>query len=190
LGPVGTNISQASERWAKRMGVQDKVKIKLCSTPEDALEMARLVFSPGELGLFWTCAVYFRLNELFFRNPDTLPFFVQEIMALDGMQLATHKDLLYETKLGIPQLWKIASHPSPAPLVSDLGCQIVLVNSNAAAAGLCATGDVQACITTESAKVLHNLATIHEFGCPDMVFFGGITSSGIRLIREVFLSLS
>ncbi len=185
LGPEGTNISQANERWLKRMGLYHKAEIELCSTPEDSLEKTRFITAPNELAMFWTCAVYFRLNELFFRNPDVMSFFVQEIMSLDSMQLATRKELLSNIGNKIPRKWRIASHPSPSPLLSDLDCEIKSVSSNAAAAKLCSQGEVEACITTESAKVLHNLATVHEFGCPEMVFFGGITPSGMLLMSKV-----
>ena len=188
LGPAGTNISQASDQWLKRMGLWEKSSTQLCITPEESLEKALMVTAAGEMGLFWTCAVYFKLNELFFRNPDVLPFFVQERMALDRMQLATRQELMREAQAGFPKAWTIASHLSPSPLILDTGCGVRQTNSNAAAAELCASGQTELCVTTESARMLHGLRTVFEFGSPEMIFFGGITQSGIQLIREVSLS--
>ncbi len=184
LGPAGTNISQASHRWTLRMQVEHKAHTVLCDTPEDSIVAAREVVEPGALGMFWTCAVYSREMEIFFRNPDTLPFFTQETMPLDQMQLATRPSLA--AALGeprVPRDWRIAVHSSPAALLPPHHPNVVLVNSNAAAAVDCAAGRVEACVTTESARSRHGLVSLHCFGSPEMVFFGGITHAGAELMR-------
>lgn len=184
LGPEGTNISQASRRWTVRMRIEHKARTVLCDTPEESIVAARQLAEPGILGVFWTCAVYSREMEVFFRNPDTLPFFAQETMALDKMQLATRPALAAELNAPrVPSDWRIAVHPSPAALLSHHHRNLVLVNSNAAAAIDCAGGRVEACITTENARSRHGLKSLHCFGSPEMVFFGGITHAGAELIR-------
>ena len=184
LGPEGTNLLQACCRWTVRMQMEHKAHTVLCNTPEDSIVAARRLVEPNILGVFWTCAVYSREMEIFFRNPDTLPFFTQETMALDQMQLATRPALAAELNgPSIPCDWRIAVHSSPSALLPSHHRNVVLVNSNAAAAIDCAAGRVEACITTESARSRHGLASLHCFGSPEMVFFGGITHAGAELIR-------
>jgi hypothetical protein len=91
LGPEGTNIAQACARWLERVGLQAKSTAHLCDTPEDSVDAARRETAPerGILGIFWICAVFDREKEVFFKNPDAYPFFVQETMLLDEVQLAT-----------------------------------------------------------------------------------------------------
>jgi hypothetical protein len=185
LGPKGTNIGQAAEKWAKRMRVEAKTEFIWCKTPEEAVEKAKKV-GDGVLSIFWTCAVYFKEAELFFSNPDTIPFFFIERMSLDKIQLATRPELMSEIKNGkIPVNWKIASHPSPVPLVRNLKNEIVFANSNSQAAELCSQGKVELCITTESARKIYGLETFFEFGSPPMIFFGGITKNGLELLKKV-----
>jgi len=186
LGPAGTNIAQACERWLRRLGIEDKSTMTLCPTPEDSVVAARRETAPerGILGIFWTCAVFDREKEVFFKNPDVYPFFVQEIMLLDEMQLATRPELAAVYDGAIPAHWRIASHPSPAPLLEMLPSTVRLARSNADAAEICAAGETEACITTESARQIHGLVKIHSFGSPPMVFFGGITGGGARFFRE------
>ena len=177
LGPYGTNIEQAARQWSARLEVEDKSKLTMHATPEEALLAARSVEAEGVLPLFWTCAVYFRENQLFFENPDTLPFLVAETMNLDEMQLAMRPGA-DEFVAGM----RVASHLSPAPLLKDAGVTVIAANSNAAAALMCANGEVDACITTESARRIHGLQQVHSFGSPPMVFFGGTTPHGIAVL--------
>ncbi len=179
LGPEGTNIHQASKKWAERMGATKKTKIFLCDTPEESLKRAREVKKKGVLAVFWTCAVYVKEYQMFFKNPDVLLFFFEEVMLLDEMQLASR-----EENLELSPDMKIASHPSPSPLAKELVCEIILVNSNSAAAKLCKEGEVDVCITTEEARRINGLFNLHSFGSPPMVFFGGITKEGAEIIKE------
>src|SRR5260370_490345 len=78
LGPEGTNIAQAARCWIRKMRVGPKATVLLCKTPEESIDAARGVTVPGELALYWTCAVYYRQNEVFFQNSDTFPFFTQQ----------------------------------------------------------------------------------------------------------------
>jgi prephenate dehydratase len=107
-------------------------------------------------------------------------------MNLDEMQLATRPELLPEIKNGkIPKDWKIASHPSPAPLVRKLGNPIIFANSNAHAAELCQKGKTELCVTTESARKIYNLKKVFSFGSPPMIFFGGITAQTAQFLKNI-----
>lgn len=191
LGPAGTNISQAAMQWSNRMGVSHKTEVVFCDTPEDSVARAREIIEPGVLPIFWTCAVYFRLNELFFRNTDTFLFQFIEVMNLDEMQLAENREAV-RRKNAFADQWEdtiltIASHPSPAALMSDSCIRsnfYVRANSNAHAAKICAEGEVEQCITTESARQIYGLVKIHTFGSPAMVFFGGTTLHGIQVLQS------
>lgn len=186
LGPHGTNIAHAASHWSIRMHVTNKSELRYCCTPEAAIEAART--TRGDvLAVFWTCAVYFQEHLVFFDNPDCLPFFFAEEMPLDEMQLAARPDVVGQATLGqFPAAWRILSHPSPAPLLKSLPCRVMVANSNADAAARCAKGEAEACITTRTARELHRLIHVHTFGSPLMVFFGGITSQGLRLLIDAF----
>lgn len=187
LGPAGTNMQQACEQWIVEMGIGYKTEIVLCMTPEESIEKARLVVEEGHVATFWTCAVYNCLCNVFFQNPDTLTFFIEKVMMLDEMQLATRSEKVCEIQNDImPEKWNIASHPSPAPLLNDIKCNVKLTTSNAKAAELCRSGEADACITTESARELNGLKTLHVFGSPKMVFFGGITAHGVKIISKAY----
>jgi prephenate dehydratase len=189
LGPEGTNIMQAADRWHQKMRITEKAELVSCDTPEEAVLRARATTAKGVLAIYWTCAVFVRENRVFFDNPDTLPFGFQQIMQLDEMQLATRAELASE--FVDPSLrWRILSHPSPAPLVSRLGWPLVEANSNSDAARRCAAGEAEACITTETSRQLNGLVKLHSFGSPEMVFFGGICRHGAKLLRNAFAGLT
>jgi prephenate dehydratase len=179
LGPKGTNIGQACEAWTKEKGVEEKTEIVFCPTPEESLEQARKVKENGVLPIFWTCAVFYALNKLFFYNPDVYPFLFQYNMPLDTMQLCVPAEM---QKKEWDNKWLIASHPSPSPLVSNLKNIVINTKSNSQAAILCAQGEVEACITTAQAAKIHGLVPVHEFGSPTMVFFGGTTQHGMNIL--------
>ena len=180
LGPVGTNMQQACKAWNMKNALEQKAHITLCKTPEDCLAQARLVSEKGVLPLFWTCAVYYALNQFFFNNPDTFPFLFSFNFPLDNMQLCVREELANKEWNND---WRIASHPSPAPLVAGLVNQATLTTSNAQAAKLCAGGEVEACITTAQAAKIHGLTMVHEFGSPNMVFFAGTTQHGVSVLQ-------
>lgn len=184
LGPAGTNIAQATESWIYQVGVADKAKMKLVETPEAAVAEALALRADGVLAVFVTCAVYTGENAIFFKNPETLPFFFQFESPLDQMQIATRMDVLS----GISRLDKavvtIASHPSPVPLIINTNFLVRFARSNADAARICAAAETDFCITTDTARSLHGLSTVLNFGSPTMLFLGGITRDGAELLRE------
>lgn len=185
LGPKGTNISQAAQLFSKNYGIQYKSHLHYCETPEAAVLAARRLTKNGTVALYWTCAVYVRENNIFFGNTDALTFFVQQPMDLDHMQLACRPELAHLcTADDVPPSWKILSHPSPAPLFNALPNKVQHADSNAAAAARCARGEAEACMTTESARIEHGLVQVHSFGCPEMIFFGGISQEGVNQLLE------
>ncbi|MCX6718114.1 MAG: hypothetical protein NTY81_00720 [Candidatus Staskawiczbacteria bacterium] len=187
LGPLGNNIEQAAHLWLERLGIADKGEVVLRDTPEECLALARTITDDGVVAVFWTCAVYAHENEFFFGNPDVYPFYFQQEIPLDEMQLTTRsemKDLIIDGE--IPIGWQVASHPSPAPLMNDSRAVVVLQNSNAAAAKICAEGGTELCITTEKARRIYGLVKIHSFGSPNMVFFGGITQHGLDQLKKAY----
>lgn len=185
LGPEGTNIVQAARQWIGRLDIVEKSNIVFGDTPEDCLTVARQIQEDGTIAVFWTCAVYSQESQFFFGNPDTIPFFIQETMPLDEMQLAIRPNSVFSIVNGkVPNGWRIASHPSPQHLLKQLDVKIILVNSNSAAAKHCVDGLSDACITTESAREIYGLKKLHSFGSPTMIFFGGITQHGAKVIKD------
>ena len=191
LGPEGTNIAQAAREWHRVNDIVGKADTVLCDLPENALRQAEEVIQDGVVPIFWTCAVFARMKDMFFQNPHTLPFFFVHEMKLDEMQLAAHQR---HTDALLPMLRgesggerRIASHVSPAPLLEplrDFGAVIVDAPSNAAAAEKCAAGEVDACMTTTAARERYGLTSLHVFGSPPMLFFGGTTSHGLSVLSH------
>ena len=201
LGPEGTNISKASHEWAKEMGISRKVEHVLVRTPEEAIRRARDCDHEDVLGVAWTCAVYARESHVFFGNPDFSMFMFQWEMELDHMMLAAPKDSQMRISGGGDNVslfprsacggnWTIAAHPSPQHLLAGEPVEITCVDSNAAAAIEAKEGRVQGCITTESARKLHRLHCLFDFGCPTMVFFGGVTAKGSDMLAEAWQQVS
>lgn len=188
LGPPGTNMILAADRFHFATGIQAKAEVIPCETPEEAVRLTRATYDEGVLAIFWTCAVYFRENEIFFRNPDALPFYFQQLMRLDEMQVARRPAMDPRDSTDALPL-RILTHWSPKPLVEAAfgdGVEYIEARSNGEAAARCARGEAEACITTESACRKYGLETLHRFGSPPMVFFGGICQTGATLLRQVF----
>lgn len=181
LGPEGTNISQAAWQWAFHNDILDKTNFVYCGTPEEEIELAGQVKEDGIMPIFTLCAVYYNLHKLFFKYTDYYFFLSHYYMNLDNMQLAATVNSL--TKL--PEKASVASHYSPAILVEDWGFKIEKANSNSHAAKMCRDGEVDACITTETAKNIYNLNKLHDFGSPKMLFTFGTTSSGFETLSKI-----
>lgn len=185
LGPDGTNMALASDLWLHEMGITQKSRTVHCSTPEVSVERARQATFDSQIGIFWSCAVYIREHELFYRNLDTLPFFSQHTMNLDEMQLAAKPCVVDEIDgNSIPSSWRILTHPSPKPLVERIGCGTIECKSNSEAARRCRAGDAELCVTTKSAMESNSLVKVHSFGSPSMVFFAGITEEAVVLLER------
>ncbi|HML33201.1 hypothetical protein [Sporomusa sphaeroides] len=177
LGPDGTNIVKAAKEWIAYRKIQHKSEIVFCSTPITAIEEAQKISDKSTLPIFVLCAVYNKLHELFFTYCDCYFFLDHLYMPLDKMQLASKK-ILFEDKQ------TVASHPSPSVLLNGIYNDIHSANSNSHAAILCSKGEAAACITTESARSLHQLKTLHVFGSPVMLFTFGTTAHGISLLKQ------
>lgn len=180
LGPTGTNIEQAAKQWATHRGVSDKATVALCPTPEDAVWAARQENSPGVLPVFVLCAVYNRLHELYFSNPDCMFFLDHHYMPLDQMQLVANQS--WTERDGV----KVFVHPSPAVLLSAFDAyEIVYSRSNSDAANACAEDEDSLCITTETSRAMKGLRTIHRYGSPYMLFTFGTTPHGMAQLERL-----
>lgn len=205
LGPRKiSNIPQACELWLERTGLKDKGTMEIGRIPDEYLVAAQAVNEAGVVPLYWTCAVFGREKDLFFgAGTNTQMFYVQQIMPLDHMQLAARPENLTNREIAelivneelLPPFWqKLASHKSPAPLLESLleknpHCKWIEADSNGAAAEMCLKGECDACITTETARLDIGLERIHDFGCPDMVFFGGLTQHGAKVLRQAWAEI-
>ncbi|MCY6355334.1 prephenate dehydratase domain-containing protein [Clostridium sp. ZS2-4] len=179
LGPEGTNISQAAEKWIVDKELSNKAEIILCSSPEEAIEKAKEISHSRILPVFTLCAVYNKLFELYFSNTDSYFFMDHIYMKLDNMIIATNE---YQDK----DKYKIFSHPSPSILVDNLeNIEVVYSNSNAFAAQRCKEEIGELCITTESARVFNGLKAVHCIGAPVMLFTFGTTLHGIKILNKI-----
>jgi len=179
LGPEGTNISQAAEKWILDRNIGYKSNIILCDSPEKELEKAKEISDSKTFPVFVLCAVYNRLFELYFSNPDSYFFMDHYYMKLDNMLFATNK---YSKK----NTYKVVSHPSPAVLLNNLeNIDVTYANSNSFSAKLCKSGEADMCITTESGRRLNDLKSIHKFGSPTMLFTFGTTLHGVKMLRKI-----
>lgn len=182
LGPAGTNIDQANTHWLRMFGLTEKSVVRYAETPEAAIAEALRPSPDDEISLFWTCAVFYNEAEVFFTNVDINLFLSSIVIPLDNMMLcgrgagAESRDL---------NAVRIAVHPSPLHLLRNTGCELVLTKSNGHAADLCAEGLADMCVTTETCARARNLVVHHVFGCPDMVFFVGISAADERKLREI-----
>ena len=205
LGPRKiSNIPQACELWLRQNGLEDKARLVIGERPDHYLLDAQAVHEPGVVPVFWTCAVYGKEKELFFGDAvNTHMFLFSQVMPLDHMQLACRPGFLTTEHLEticdlmlLPSDWKLlASHMSPKPLLDGLlannpQSKWIEANSNGFAAEMVKLGQADACITTETARLEQGLEQIHDFGTPDMVFFGGVTKHGVELLKQVYASLS
>jgi hypothetical protein len=205
LGPgMISNIPQACSRWLKRTGLESKGTLVFGRTPDEYLVSAQAVKQYGVVPLYWTCAVFGREKDLFFGSGiDTLMFWVQEVMPLDHMQLAVRPKRLKRQDFGNiakdcvlpPGITKLASHASPKPLLNNLflqnpHCSWIEATSNGAAAEMVNDGQADMCVTTKAALKKTGLKCVHEFGCPPMVFFGGLTNHGARVVSRAYQLLN
>ncbi len=206
LGPRNiSNIPQACELWQKITGLEAKSEMIIGITPDVYIKQAQSDTRAGVVPLVWTCAVYGQEKDLFFGHLNTSLFFVQQTMPLDHMQLATRKEMLAENReaivgnminrLVLPESWtKLTSHPSPKLLLQPLlenndQAEWLAATSNGAAAEDCAGGKVDLCVCTEKARLDTGLEMLWDFGCPNMVFFGGLTEHGAKIVASAYAEL-
>jgi hypothetical protein len=204
LAPLTSNIPQACKLWAQKAGLVGKCTYVAGTTPDVYISQALAVREEGVLPLAWTCAVYNQEAKQFFRHPDMSMFFISTTMPLDHMQLATRPQLIQVAGCSeseileqisnciVPQAWtRVATHPSPQYLVSDLlevneHLAWIEATSNGAAAEMCRDGQVELAVVTETARQATGLIRLFDWECPPMVFFGGLTAHGADIFRLAF----
>lgn len=175
LGPVGANISQAMKQYIETLGVEGKTDIIVHPSGVEPIayaEQARREVQKGVVPIHMECAVYYEMGRMFDERKDEVVFADHHYMPLDAMQLASVKEL---EELAASGVMKIATHPSPRPLVDPWvksgQAEWVKATSNSAAAQMVFAGEVDACITTGSGlKEAKGLVSRHVFGSPIMLF--------------------
>ena len=179
LGPEGTNCAEAARFWLSQPagnGTPQPGKIVLHPTLEEA---AAAMTDPANEQLI-SCAAYPELHTFIFSRLERLVMTHSFVMPTHPMVLA-RRPADSPTSHGIDS---IATHPAPRHLANPLQGNrvhdhrtetsdtpsIVLANSNADAAVLCAAGEADACITTEAAAEIHGLTTVRNYGPVPMAF--------------------
>lgn len=158
LGPTGTNCERAARAWLHGRGIDDDRAVRLFPTLEEGV--GALPADPA-VGLL-ACVVYPLLHEIVFSNLDRLRLVDSFVMDTYDMVLATRAG-----ERAAPAV--VASHPAPAGLVPP-GIKRVPATSNAAAALACASGEVDACVTTGVAAAACGLEVVRNFGPVPMGF--------------------
>ncbi|HLD01706.1 MAG TPA: hypothetical protein VJC10_02410 [Patescibacteria group bacterium] len=175
LGPVGTNISQAMAQYINGIGVGGKTELIVHPAGIEPMQYAAMAVQqvkPGLIPIHMECAVYYQMADLFDQRSDEVVFADHHYMPLDVMQLASVKDV---DELAANGVMRIATHPSPRPLVNpwiDSGrAEWLKATSNSAAAHMVLAGEADACVTTGSGlKQAQGLVSRHVFGSPIMLF--------------------
>jgi hypothetical protein len=176
LGPAGTNIARASSLYLEKHDLFLRSHHEIHSAgvePPQYAEAAARSKRPGIVPLHMECAVYYGMQKLDADRPHETTFADHEYMPLIAMQLASPDPTLKE--LGRRESVRIASHPSPLPLIHSLlddGLPVTYVkaSSNSAAAQMVERGEADACITTETARQTSRLHLNRLFGSPAMIF--------------------
>lgn len=158
LGPSGTNLEMAAHHWFTCRGRQPDVRL------HPTLESAIPGLSDDGHEAVMACAVYPELHSLVFRNLGRLAM-------VDSFILPTY-DMVFATRTQDAEVANVVSHPAPQVLVRRVSadCTLNLVSSNSKAAGDCASGAADGCITTSKAAADHGLVIRQSFGPVPMVY--------------------
>lgn len=174
LGPAGTNISQAMKQYIEALGVEDKTNLVVHSgvEPMAYAEMALGEVEPNVVPIHMECAVYYEMGKMFDERRGEVVFADHHYMPLDAMQLASIKEI---EELAASGVMRIATHPSPKPLVApwvNAGkAEWTKATSNSEAAQMVLRNEVDACVTTGSGLAqAKGLVSRHVFGSPIMLF--------------------
>ncbi len=155
LGPAGTNCEAAARHWIRAQSLNANISL------HDTLESAMDLVLQEERSALLGCVVYPDLHNLVF------PYLSR--MQLADVFLYNTFNMILATRPRQTDYKLVATHPAPQALVKD-DYQIVLANSNSEAARLCATGQVDACITTLPAAKAQGLDLVRDFGEVPMGF--------------------
>ncbi|MCG7498656.1 hypothetical protein MHO82_17450 [Vibrio sp. Of7-15] len=156
LGPKGTNCEKAAYHYIKEKKLD--AEVILHDSLESAVEVVLKKTSSALLG----CVVYPDLHNIVFSNLENMQ--LGDVFLLDTyeMVLASREGVESEIK-------RVASHPAPQNLVPE-GLDIQLCSSNAQAAHLCSSLEVDGCITTSEAARNKGLKLVRDFGKVKMGF--------------------
>jgi prephenate dehydratase len=157
LGPAGTNCEAAAHYYLSQHDHKHG-SVVLHDTLESAVET--VLANPADSALLG-CVVYPKLNEIVFRNLNSMSL-------RECFVLPTHRMVLAASGPG--PVSTVLSHPAPVNLLEGRGLEIRLVSSNSAAALECAAGAADACITTSVAAEANGLEILEDFGPVPMGF--------------------
>lgn len=193
LGPEGTNIAQAMRQYVKTIGIEDKTEIIVHPGGVEPMpnerskgytEMATEQIEQGVIPIHMECAVYYRMGDTLNTRPGEVVFADHHYMMLDEMQLASRLDL--DQLGGLGRVIKVATHPSPKPLINpwvNAGrAEWIKATSNSEASQMVLREEVDACITTGSGLAeAEGLKSLFVNGSPWMLFTIGTPLSQAQL---------
>jgi prephenate dehydratase len=155
LGPTGTNLEAASQSW-REVNRLVNAEIRLHTTLESAVD--QMAMDGSEVLI--ACIVYPELHTLVFKNLDRLEIAECFVQPTYNMVVASREDRPPRT---------VATHSAPQHLAPP-EAERVFVDSNSQAAIACASGGVDACVTTAPAAERYGLHVIKDFGAVPMGF--------------------
>ena len=149
LGPIGTNSHVASIHYMERLG--ETGEVDLYDKPEICIE--RLKVGASDCSVL--CSVYPALNEIVFRN-------LESIRITDSFTYNTYP-MVVAARPGTKRFASSCSHPAPVHLLRGFNLEPTLVDSNSTAARLCSQGRYDLCVTTSDAAERCNLEIVRNF---------------------------
>jgi hypothetical protein len=125
--------------------------VNLYDKPEICIECLK----EGRSDCSILCSVYPALNEIVFRNLDS-------IRISDCFTYNTYP-MVVAARPGTKRYASCCSHPAPVHLLRGFALDPTLVDSNASAARLCSEGQYDLCVTTSDAAERWSLEVIRNF---------------------------
>lgn len=149
LGPSGTCSHQVGIRYLKKHGLAETA-ILLTKTFEEAVDCVKT----GKAERVLIPAAYRQHADIVFNNAS-------DIVAIDAFPSPTPEFLfLRNPKKAIEEIRKVASHASPRRLIDKVNglsrgdLKIIDASSNANAAELLESGEVDGCLTVKSERTI------------------------------------
>jgi prephenate dehydratase len=149
LGPEWSNSHAATIHYMEREKLQgDPI---LCETPSDSFEL----LLKGEVDMCLVCNLQPNLHEIYL--PNILEVEIKDV-------LLHHAKMGIFTRKNITQIKTVAAHLVASVFLHGKPYKFVSVNSNSAAAELCAQGKVDAAIATNHSAEFNDLVLYQDIG--------------------------
>lgn len=149
LGPAKTNSDYAAKEFMARQGISGEPI--LARTAEESFEM--LLDQRVEACV--VCCLYPDIHKLYIPN-------LQAVTVCDVFINNARMGLYRNGK--VRDLVTVAAPITSTVFVKDDPFKIVIANSNAQAAALCAAGEVDGAVATTDSAVDHDLVLMRDFG--------------------------